>query len=142
MSLSKCWKKDRKSQHSSTGSPPMAVVRTCFVFSRTACSEETAFLFLRSLLGHFNLALLRLLQHAYIYVLVNVVRNLLCNCRFRRRLAWSALHCRRRLQLLFQVRYLVLQFSDCSIVCTIFFFKNLDKEFFIDSEFFRMRFFL
>jgi hypothetical protein len=88
----------------------MAVVRICFVFSGTAYSEETAFLFLRSLSGHINLALLRLLQKAYTYALVNVVRNLLC--RFRRRLAWSALYWGRRLQLPFQVRYLVLQFFD------------------------------
>jgi hypothetical protein len=63
-------------------------------------------------------------------------------CRFRRRLAWSAFCWRRRFQLLFQVRYLVLQFSDCSIVRKVLFFKNLDKEFFIDSEFFRTCFFL
>jgi hypothetical protein len=66
---------------------PMAVVRTSLIFFRTAYLEETAFLFLRSLLGHFRLALLRLLQHAYTYVLVNGVRNLLFRCRFRGRLA-------------------------------------------------------
>ena len=112
---------------------------TIFVFLRTALSEEIASLFLRSL-DHFNLALLRLRPHACTNVLVNVVRNLLC--RFRRRLAWSVLYCRRRLRLLFEVGYLVLQFFDCSIVRTILFFKNLDKEFFIDSKFFRARFFL
>jgi len=134
-----CERKTVKSQCSSNGSPRMAVVRP-FCLSRTAFSEEIASLFLRSLSGHFSLVLLRLRQHACANAFVNIVRNLLC--RFRRGLAWSAFYFRRRLQLLFQVRYLVLQFFDCINVRKVLFFKNLDKESLIDSQFFRSRLFL